>query len=689
MLEKINDNSYYQSADEFERLAVEILNKFYAISPAVCSKAIIRKIPVYGNVTWLELAIAAEAKEFIAQRAVQEVLDNIWFGYIDHRESHRTIMFCTLFLWYSGFLRYHDELVKNLEQKSFLNDLFRKSKLNESSLVRKPQNRPLQLEQNVEARLLSNNPIIDYRPIELVQVGCLERTKHRIGTYFTNLFKFIRAPYVKFLYSAYSHVTFLTLFSYFLLCDFYPLYEFDTDVCPPKRNYDIPDDDNKGEEYVNGTSDYHGLIKHDRPTMIEFILITWIFTLFCEEIRQFLTSEATTFRNMIASYFAVFWNILDCLALILFVIAIVLRWIPSVECFCAARIVLAVDLTLWFLRLLDIFAAVKRLGPKLIMIAEMANHLKVYAVMLIIFVLGYGIPFYSLMYGTRTFSWHIIRRVLNLAFWQIFGDLKVLEIFENNYGPDGYAAFFLLVIYMTISAIILINLLIAMFSNTFNRLENDTDRIWKFQRYSLICEYLTRPSLPAPLSIFSHLWRLTLLLLTRYIKSSWFQSVYYEHTSRTKYKIALDEKSSMNIEVAEEALGDDVYFNFITMGRSLYGSANSSEDRNESPQEAILNHVESLDGQVQLVRHEQMLIFEYLNSIMDGLRSIGGDKIEMPERYSFDADDLPDLPDGLSDQAIARQTSVRRRLSHQSTTQNEDGVSSPLPTVNLFSQNRI
>jgi len=118
---KDNDNSYYQSADEFERLAVEILNDFYAISPSVCSKAIIRKIPAYGNVTWLDLAISAEAKEFIAQRAVQEVLDNIWFGYIDHREGDRVIMFCTLFLWYSGFLRYHDELVKHLEQGTFLN----------------------------------------------------------------------------------------------------------------------------------------------------------------------------------------------------------------------------------------------------------------------------------------------------------------------------------------------------------------------------------------------------------------------------------------------------------------------------------------------------------------------------------------------------------------------------------------
>lgn len=72
------DDSYHQSANEFEHLAVQILDKFYHANPHTCMQAIIRPIPAYGNVTWLELAVAAEAKEFIAQRAVQDVLNDIW-----------------------------------------------------------------------------------------------------------------------------------------------------------------------------------------------------------------------------------------------------------------------------------------------------------------------------------------------------------------------------------------------------------------------------------------------------------------------------------------------------------------------------------------------------------------------------------------------------------------------------------
>ena len=73
-----NDRTYLKAANEFEQLAVQILNKFYQSNPRTCTEAIIRQIPSYGNITWLQLAVAADAKEFVAQRAVQDVLNNIW-----------------------------------------------------------------------------------------------------------------------------------------------------------------------------------------------------------------------------------------------------------------------------------------------------------------------------------------------------------------------------------------------------------------------------------------------------------------------------------------------------------------------------------------------------------------------------------------------------------------------------------
>lgn len=74
------------------------------------------------------------------------------------------------------------------------------------------------------------------------------------------------------------------------------------------------------------------------------------------------------------------------------------------------------------------------------------------------------------------------------------------------------------------------------FSNTFDRLQSDTDRIWKFQRYSLVCEYLSRPSLPPPFIFISHLWRSTLHILAKYCDSECIQSKYQELIKRTQYR---------------------------------------------------------------------------------------------------------------------------------------------------------
>jgi transient receptor potential cation channel subfamily M protein 2 len=84
-----------------------------------------------------------------------------------------------------------------------------------------------------------------------------------------------------------------------------------------------------------------------------------------------MSTDLQSMYGKMVVYFSVFWNKLDVLGISLFLIAFVLRFWPTNQCFCAARIILAVDLSLWYIRILDIFAAVKRLGPKLVMIGEM------------------------------------------------------------------------------------------------------------------------------------------------------------------------------------------------------------------------------------------------------------------------------------------------------------------------------
>ena len=83
--------------------------------------------------------------------------------------------------------------------------------------------------------------------------------------------------------------------------------------------------------------------------------------------------EVQSISGKILAYFAVFWNQLDVVAITLFFIAFILRLLPLDHSFCAARILLAIDLSIWYIRTLDMFSAIKRLGPKLVMIGEMVT----------------------------------------------------------------------------------------------------------------------------------------------------------------------------------------------------------------------------------------------------------------------------------------------------------------------------
>jgi tryptophan-rich sensory protein len=92
------------------------------------------------------------------------------------------------------------------------------------------------------------------------------------------------------------------------------------------------------------------------------------------------------------------------------------------------------------------------------------------------------------------------------------------------------------ILYLTVANVLLINLLIAMFSNTFDRLQADTDCIWKFQHYSLVCYHLTRPSLPPPLVFLSHIWRGILYLVSSYSDIKWFKEKYIQHRNKEKFR---------------------------------------------------------------------------------------------------------------------------------------------------------
>ncbi|KAL3310415.1 hypothetical protein Ciccas_011022 [Cichlidogyrus casuarinus] len=152
-------------------------------------------------------------------------------------------------------------------------------------------------------------------------------------------------------------------------------------------------------------------------------------------------------------------------------------------------------------------------------------------VVFMIFISSFGVAFQGLL-NPNNFefesekvykpigSMDVIKDMFRKAFYSMF---EVSIMFEgltvkNKSYPDGFSAveFGFLVIYTGIVNVILINLLIALFSNTVSRIDQRSTSHWLAERYQMVMEYHDRSVLPPPFNILSILYEIFFLAYNKY-----------------------------------------------------------------------------------------------------------------------------------------------------------------------------
>uniref|UniRef100_A0A671Y7X0 Transient receptor potential cation channel, subfamily M, member 4a n=1 Tax=Sparus aurata TaxID=8175 RepID=A0A671Y7X0_SPAAU len=429
-------------AQTFENLAHDVFGECYQNSESRSFTLLIRKSPVWGGATCLQMATAADARLFFSHDGVQSLLSQIWWGDME-RSTEVWKLVLTFFL---PPLLYTDLLIFTIELFYFSTDSL-------------PSN--------------SKRPFI------------VSRWR-----------QFWFAPVTSFLGNVLMYFLFLCLFAYVLLVDFKP---------PPPKG----------------------------PTTLEFVLYFWVFTLVCEEIRQTFFVGSTFVLQRMRNYIQDVWNKCDLTAITLFTLALCCRMFPQSYEF--GRAVMAIDFMVFTLRLIHIFAIHKQLGPKIIIVGKMMKDVFFFLFFLAVWLMAYGVANQALLYSYDPRPNWIFRRVFYRPYLHIFGQIPINEmdadkLEESNCTNDttlieaggepclntyaNWLVVILLVIYLLFTNIVLVNLLIAMFSYTFSKVQERSDTYWKFQRYNLIVEYHSRPCLAPPFIIISHLH----LFIKRYIR---------------------------------------------------------------------------------------------------------------------------------------------------------------------------
>ncbi|XP_078514898.1 transient receptor potential cation channel subfamily M member 2-like [Lissotriton helveticus] len=404
---------------------------------------------------------------------------------------------------------------------------------------------------------------------------------------------FITAPVVIFYYNVASYLGFLWLFAYVLMMDF-----------------------------------------QDNPSRNEYLLYVWSLTLVCEEVRQLLYDhEDMRFVTKVRMYITEFWNQMDVVAIGLFIAGLAVRCIAHSPY--AGRVILAVDFIVFCLRLMHIFTLSKVLGPKIIMLQRMTKDIFFFLFLLAVWIVSFGVSKQAIIvHNEQRLDW-IFRSVLYQPYLTLFGQIPtdVDKTHFNDTGTpctadgsepdkpkcaellDGYPMFpegltiVLHCLYLLFANILLLNLLIAMFSHTFSKVQENTDQIWKFQRYKLIKEYSNRPPAPPPFIILNLLKG----LVTKFIK---MVSEKLNHDEK-RCKHELDDYETIGLLSWEKYMKEDYLLN------QQEEQSQSTDMKTRATSKKVDALAKLFESEQKRARAMEQQVFQSLNWIMKSLTENG------------------------------------------------------------------
>ncbi|KAM6170296.1 transient receptor potential cation channel subfamily M member 3 isoform 20-T20 [Rhynchocyon petersi] len=443
MVDDISQELNHNSRD-FGQLAVELLDQSYKQDEQLAMKLLTYELKNWSNATCLQLAVAAKHRDFIAHTCSQMLLTDMWMGRLRMRKN-------------SGLKAQE----VHLQEK-------------EPEEPEKPAKEKDEEDMELTAMLgRSNGESSRKKDEEEVQ------SRHRLIPLGRKIYEFYNAPIVKFWFYTLAYIGYLMLFNYIVL------------------------------------------VKMERwPSTQEWIVISYIFTLGIEKMREILMSEPGKLLQKVKVWLQEYWNVTDLIAILLFSVGMILR-LQDQPFRSDGRVIYCVNIIYWYIRLLDIFGVNKYLGPYVMMIGKMMIDMMYFVIIMLVVLMSFGVARQAILFPNEEPSWKLAKNIFYMPYWMIYGEVFADQIDppcgQNETREDGkiiqlppcktgaWIVPAIMACYLLVANILLVNLLIAVFNNTFFEVKSISNQVWKFQRYQLIMTFHERPVLPPPLIIFSHM----------------------------------------------------------------------------------------------------------------------------------------------------------------------------------------
>uniref|UniRef100_A0A0X3P6W4 Transient receptor potential cation channel subfamily M member 7 n=1 Tax=Schistocephalus solidus TaxID=70667 RepID=A0A0X3P6W4_SCHSO len=234
-----------------------------------------------------------------------------------------------------------------------------------------------------------------------------------------------------------------------------------------------------------------------------------------KECKQFLrTSTWVTFKMIV---FVVGW------------IYFALR-ISGFEAYIYIRTLMGFLLIICFLRLFELMAVSRMLGPYIVIMPQMLQQFFYFLVVILIVLMPYGVCVHVLMLPYRVHSDGLsFFKIFELPYYNLFGELQLDSIKgeKENCPSDGIncplwnpLTQIMHALYLLFAVVLLLNLLIAVSSAVYTELSSKAIDLWKFNQFTFLRMYELKSVFPPPFSTIHTFIRFLIIVAKKWCITS-------------------------------------------------------------------------------------------------------------------------------------------------------------------------
>ncbi|GFO31361.1 transient receptor potential cation channel subfamily m member 3 [Plakobranchus ocellatus] len=573
-----------------ELVSKAVLDECYIRSRNDTHLLLTRQIQQLGNMTCLLHTDRQHLMEFAEHSACQTKLSNIWKGCLSQHTSELKVFMTLVFPFLILFMKFDKNKSRTGDDgEDELEDT-------DSGVNSQQQNQVDEVDPTAMTPRFTqaqNLPKDNTKRTVFKEVRIMNCHNKGGMNPIRAFYTFYKAPVTKFMANILAYLVFLGMFSYFLLTNIKPVTESNS------------------------------------PSAVEIMVWIWFLTMVTEEFRQVMIRDQRSLKYKIRNWWSNFWNQFDLLMYIFMIVSIAMRYGMHESEFVYVRCIYSVTLAMSYLRFMQFFFAEKNMGPKVIMIRKMLTDLMFFFLILMVFLLSFGVAYHVNMFPNSPVSWTILKNVLYYPYFQIYGELFIEDLEKGGEGdcttnetiwrddpskrcPEENAIVpIMLALYMILTNVLLVNLLIAMFSYTFQVVQDNSTKVWRFYRISLVSEYFDRPTLVPPIIVINHLWRLMRYCLAIKGEATKRHNAFSKRLSDdVNLKIMLFEKAAMDMYLASSSIRESML---------LDKRVATTADRLDT----VMGDLQRIKESIMQQELERALSAEQLSSAMDpGIKSI-------------------------------------------------------------------